>query len=363
MNQTKPTLILENPWYIITYFFENIEKNIQKNLIKIYKKLENIAISPYIKLNIFISNQNSNTKISFVFTSYLDDFEINLDDFLEIINSQKIQEIEFLNKKTILKKYIICSNFLENNISTSLNKNIFVITKNDLKIVYSSQRNQKIIIETVNNIIKIDILYNQILNFYKNFLQTYSEIQQTHKDLIWEYFAYTNWNLKKQKNLDFFNNKIEQINAINFWITYDIKNIENVIENISILIKEIWWEKTILFVWYLQKLNLILDILKNYHKKNSLIKTEILENFIKITQTQNEKEKINHIKNIKEIIWFLAFVEIFINWISQTTKLFKYSKEIEQILNSTDFLRMIFIVFCLILYFFYVFIYKKFIKI
>jgi hypothetical protein len=40
---------------------------------------------------------------------------------------------------------------------------------------------------------------------------------------------------------------------------------------------------------------------------------KIVQNNIENQKIENEKNKINHIKNIKEILSGLAFIEIFIN--------------------------------------------------
>lgn len=146
---------------------------------------------------------------------------------------------------------------------------------------------------------------------------------------------------------------------------YDLESLSSNLENLESRLKTIWWENSRYFLNHIEKAKFIIESFDSVLKKNNLIKENILQNYLEFIKNnienqklENDKNKINHIKNIKEILWWLAFVEIFINWLAEATKIFHLSENIAKILQNTAFMRMSLILWFIICYFIYIW-YKK----
>lgn len=145
---------------------------------------------------------------------------------------------------------------------------------------------------------------------------------------------------------------------MNFGLMYDIESLDSNLENLESRLKTIGWESSRYFLNHIEKAKFIIETFDSVLKKNNLIKENILENYINFAKNnietqklENDKKKINHIKNIKEILWGLAFVEIFINGLAESSKIFQFEEQIAKILQNTAFMRMVLILAFVVLYF------------
>lgn len=265
------------------------------------------------------------------------------------------------------RSYIICSNNLEIIFSDNLLYNIFYKKIDEVRYIYSDLKNNGFIVNFLKHIIKFDIYYAKILTFYKKFSLTYPELQKSNFKLINDYSKIINSDNSKlnQENLITLNKKINNLQAVNFWLMYDIESLESNLENLESRLKTIGWENSRYFLNHIQKAKFIIESFDSVLKKNNLIKENILENYINFTKNnieqqklENDQKKINHLKNIKEILSWLAFIEIFINWLSESAKIFEFWENIKKILENTAFMRMTLIIIFVILYFAYFYIQK-----
>lgn len=370
-------IILENPWFINTISFyknasfsEEVFSNYLKDLLQCNIENKSIILDndyllkynivteiDYITIEIWLVTKNSNKKYSSeeIIKKY---FDLNIT--WESLN------LEIFCNKT----YIICNNFLNFNFADILLYNIFYKKVDEIRYIYSDLENNEFIINFLKHIIKFDIYYSKILSFYKKFSLTYPNLQKSNFKLIEDYSEIIQWNTNKlnQNDLIELNKKINNLQAINFWLMYDIESLDSNLENLESRLKTIGWENSRYFLNHIQKVKFIIESFDSVLKKNNLIKENILENYINFTKNnieqqklENDKKKINHIKNIKEILSGLAFVEIFINWLAQSAKIFDFWEKTTKILENTAFMRMVFILWFIIIYFMYYF-WKWFIK-
>lgn len=153
-----------------------------------------------------------------------------------------------------------------------------------------------------------------------------------------------------QNDLIELNKKINNLQAVNFGLMYDIESLDSNLENLESRMKTIGAQDSRYFLNHIEKAKFIIETFDSVLKKNNLIKENILENYINFTKNnletqklENDKKKINHIKNIKEILSGLAFVEIFINGLAESSKLFAFEEHLAKILQNTAFMRMVLI--------------------
>ena len=373
-------IILKNPWYIISTTFyknqnfnENVFLNYLKNIFKndISNEKE-FLIWDEVKLRYNIINEIDYTTIEIWFIVKNENIEYKNTDFI------KKAEHFWINIKNIWinleifseKKYLICSNFLDLKFADELLYNIFYKKIDEVRYIYSSIEDNEFVVNFLKHIIKFDIFYSKILMFYKKFSLSYPDLQKSNMEIIKDYSKIIDWNKKNlwQEDLFFLTKKINILESVNFWLMYDIESLTNNLENLESRLKTIWAENSRYFLNHIEKAKFIIENFESILKKNNLIKENVLQNYIKIIQSsiesqklENEKNKINHLKNIKEIISWLAFIEIFINWISESSKIFNFPEKISVILENTSFMRMILIIIFLFFYFIFIF-YKNFKK-
>lgn len=364
-------IILENPWYInaITFYKTNsftesvfssylnelFQTNIEnKTLIldKNFKLKYNIVEEiDYTTIEIWLLVNGGKKKYSSdeIINKYL-----NLNVNIEHLN------LEIFNEK----KYIICNNFLDLSFSDELLYNIYYKKFDEVRYVYSSLLDNEFIMNFLKHVIKFDIYYSKILNFYKKFSLNYPNLQKSNFKLINDYSKIIEWDTTKlnQEDLIELNKKINNLQAVNFWLMYDIESLDSNLENLESRLKTIGGENSRYFLNHIEKAKFIIESFDSVLKKNNLIKENVLENYINFTKNnienqklENDKKKIHHIKNIKEILSWLAFVEIFINGLAESSKIFHFSESIAKILQNTAFMRMVLILWFIFLYFIYYF--------
>lgn len=90
---------------------------------------------------------------------------------------------------------------------------------------------------------------------------------------------------------------------------YDIESLDSNLENLESRLKTIGGENSRYFLNHIEKAKFIIESFDSVLKKNNLIKENVLENYINFTKNnienqklENDKKKIHHIKNIKEIL-------------------------------------------------------------
>ena len=365
-------IILKNPAIVqaITFFKKNsFDENV---LIKYLETLfdksfynRELVIDKDFKLKYNLISEIDYITIELWFVSIHINYEIINIDLLEkyiLLNINFTQlELDIFNEKV----YIICDNNLELNFSDELLYDIFYKKIDSVRYIYSSIENNEFIVNFLKHIIKFDIYYSKILNFYKKFSITYPDLQKSNFTLIQDYSKIIEWDTKNlnQDSLVALNKKINNLQAVNFWLMYDIESLQSNLENLESRLKTIGGEKSRYFLNHIEKVKFIIDAFDSVLKKNNLIKENVLDNYINFTKNnieqqklENEGKKINHIKNIKEILSGLAFIEIFINWFAESSKIFAFSEWISKILQNTAFMRMVLILIFVILYFcFYLF--------
>lgn len=362
-------IILENPWFInvITFykninFCEEVFLKYLNNLLKLNIENKSLFLDKSFKLryNIFDEIDYTTIEIWLIVnnTKKLYSSEEIINKYLSLNINLDILNLEiFCNRN-----YIICNNNLNLIFSDVLLYNIFYKKVDEIRYIYSDIKNNEFITNFLKHIIKFDIYYSKILNFYKKFSLSYPNLQKSNFKLINDYSKIIEWDITKlnQNDLIELNKKINNLQAVNFWLMYDIESLDSNLENLESRLKTIWAENSRYFLNHIEKAKFIIESFDSILKKNNLIKENILENYINFTKNniesqklENDKKKINHIKNIKEILSWLAFIEIFINWLSESSKIFHFQEQISKILQNTAFMRMILILWFIILYFVY----------
>ena len=376
---------LVNPWIInvISFYkkdFKKQKESINNYLITKFSKnksekvnIENIDINNDFKLRIFIKDENETANIEIYLTSNKDDYKIDNQSLLNIYNDLDIRFKNIIWAEYLFnnKKYIITNNFIDFDFPDKLFYDIYYKKYKSIRYIYSNKKDNEFIINFLKHIIKFDIYYSKILKFYRDFSIKFPEIQKSNVELIEEYSLMLEWNKEEinKNKLNNLNKRIYKIQSRNFWLLYDIESLESNLDNLKSRLRSIWGENSRYFQNHIEKANFIIWTYKRVLKKNNLVKENILDNYIQISKNtieekklEQESKKINHIKNIKEVLWWLAFIEIFINWLSQSAKIFEFSETINKILENTDFMRMSLVIAFVILYFLYYFI-KKYTKI
>lgn len=376
---------LVNPWIIsvISFYkkdFKKQKESINNYLITKFSKnksekvnIENIDINNVFKLRVFIKDENETANIEIYLTSNKDDYKIDNQSLLDIYNDLDIQFKNIIWAEYLFnnKKYIITNNFIDFDFPDKLFYDIYYKKYKSIRYIYSDKKDNEFIIIFLKHIIKFDTYYSKILKFYRDFSIRFPEIQKSNVELIEEYSLMLEWNKEdiNKNKLNNLNKRIYKIQSRNFWLLYDIESLESNLDNLKSRLRSIWGEDLRYFQNHIEKANFIIWTYKRVLKKNNLVKENILDNYIQISKNtieenklEQESKKINHIKNIKEVLWWLAFIEIFINWLSQSAKIFEFSGTINKILENTDFMRMSLVIVFLILYFLYYFI-KKYTKI
>ena len=343
----------------ILYYLENLlekkaENNsiiLDENFILKYKFIEEVD---YQTIELYLVCKNN---------EYIVSNEELLNKFDELkINFSSIN-LEFF----CVKNYIICDNYIDLQFSDKLLYNIYYKKIDEIRYIYSDIENNEFILNFLKHIEKFDIYYSKILKFYQKFSLSYPDLQKSNFKLVADYSKIIEWVNSKLDNDDLkeLNKKINNLQAINLGLMYDLESLSSNLENLESRLKTIWWENSRYFLNHIEKAKFIIESFDSVLKKNNLIKENILQNYLEFVKNnienqklENDKNKINHIKNIKEILWWLAFVEIFINWLAEATKIFHLSENIAKILQNTAFMRMSLILWFIICYFIYIW-YKK----
>ena len=300
--------------------------------------------------------------IEFWLVSNKDDFEIDLEEWKKIFNTLKLSLnwTKFEKKVFSSKNYILSETNLWLKFADKLHYDIEFKKEWNYRYIYPSWLSKELIPEFFAHISKIEIYYARILSLYKTFFIHFPEIKESNTDLIKEYSSIVEEDDIKvtKEHILKLNKKINHLEWINFGISYDLESIENNFENISWRLKSIWAEEARYFETLIEKINFIKNSFWRSFRKNKLVKENIASNYLTFLNNSLEKEKleqeakkINHIKNIKEILWGLAFVEIFIQWLSESTEIFNYSENLVNILTNTWFMRMSLILLFVVWYF------------
>lgn len=374
-------IILKNPWYILsTSFFKNNDfsifslENYLKSIFKVdFIENNQMKINDEFVLKYQVLNEIDYTTIELHFVVLDENKDYFNDEFIQIYNSFWIDLKTFFNDLNIFseKKYIICNNFLELSFPDELLYNIFYKKIDEVRYIYSSIENNEFVVNFLKHIMKFDIYYSKIINFYKKFSLTYPDLQKSNISLINDYSKIVEWNYKKldEKDLLSVTKKINILEWVNFGLMYDMESLESNLENLESRLKTIWWQNSRYFLNHIEKAKFIIETFDSVLKKNNLIKENILQNYIKIVQNdiekqklENESKKINHLKNIKEILSWLAFIEIFINWLAESAKIFHFPHQIWIVLENTSFMRMVLILAFIVWYFWVILLKKLFLK-
>lgn len=364
---------LKNPAIVksISFFFKKWFKkedliyflNKKFNLETTNTRFNNIKINKDLKLKIKRSKEIDYYNIEFWLVARSDKYNCLDKDIKKIFNSLNINLDELDNISVFSSKsYIITESNLDLKYSDKLSNSIEFKKEWNYRYIYSTWNTIEFLPEYLSHISKIEIYYSRILSLYKTFFINFPEIKKSNNELIKEYTSIieqSNIKVTKQNIIEL-NKRINYLEWINFWINYDLESIENNLENIIWRLKSIWWENARYFDTKIEKINFIKNSFQRSFKKNKLIKENIASNYLTFLQSslerekiENENKKINHIKNIKEILWSLAFIEIFIQWLSELPKVYTIDDKLSNILTNTAFMRMNLIIGFVILYFFW----------
>lgn len=360
-------IILKNPWYIhaITFyknssFSESLFcSQVEKILGKTFQN-KNIPLDDEFLLKYNIINEIDYTTIEIWLVVKDSEKLYESEEIYQKYNSLELkfdmQELEIFSNRN----YMICSNFLDLHFADTLLYNIYYKKVDEVRYIYSDLEDNEFIVNFLKHIVKFDIYYAKILNFYRKFSLTYPNLQKSNFKLIEDYSKIIEWDTSKldQNDLIELNKKINNLQAVNFGLMYDIESLDSNLENLESRLKTIGWENSRYFLNHIEKAKFIIETFDSVLKKNNLIKENILENYINFTKNnietqklENDKKKINHIKNIKEILWGLAFVEIFINGLAESSKIFQFEEQLAKILQNTAFMRMVLILIFVVWYF------------
>ena len=374
-------IVLENPWFIhAVSFYKNTSFSEEtftlylQELLKIPLKNKTLCLDTTFTLKYNLIEEIDYITIELWLIVNNGKKLYSSEEIITKYNSLHIQ-FEFLNLEILNNRnYIICNNSLDLSFSDALLYNIFYKKVDEVRYIYSDIQNNEFIVNFLKHIIKFDIYYAKILNFYRKFSLSYPNLQKSNFKMIQDYSKIIEWDTSKLNQTDLIelNKKINNLQAINFWLMYDIESLESNLENLESRLKSIGWEKSRYFLNHIEKSKFIIETFESVLKKNNLIKENVLENYINFTKNniehkklENDTKKIHHIKNIKEILSGLAFVEIFINGIAESSKIFHFGEYLSKILQNTAFMRMILIILFILLYFWYFFIkyVKKFFRV
>jgi hypothetical protein len=231
-------------------------------------------------------------------------------------------------------------------------------------ILYSPVADNEFLVNFTKHLFFFHLYYGKIIRFYEKFKnEVYAEVRKTHSELIRTCSA-----VMDPKRGNFQDSDLQTLSSwslamdeMNFALQYDMESIESNLSNMKSRIRSIGAEESRYFQNHVEKAEFVLNTFDKVQDKNELIKETILKNGIAFVASRieakklsNESERIYHLKNIKEIVSGLALIEIFINGLSESVKIFKLEGILAQGLASTALMRMVFLTGFLLTYAAYV---------
>ena len=374
---------LENPGLVHAISFINESKDakeITTSLQKYIKKtlgsdsITKIPVTKDLMLRFKIVKEIDYMTIEVWFVSVNNTYKIENDKLLAMYNALNLDLSIPFKKYEIFNsvQYVISANDLTGKVShtDTLLYNIFYKKVDEVRYLFSTEKENEFLVNFLKHIIKFDIYYAKINRFYQKFTAEYPFIRKSNEQLINECSELLSW-VKEEvsgKTMTKLNKRINDLEAVNFAISYDIESLESNLDNLTSRLKTIGWENSRYFQNHVEKWKFVINAFERVQNKNSLIKENILNNSLKFVQNiieqeklKQESKKINHIKNIKEILGWLAFIEIFIKWLWESSKIFSLWETLSAVLSNTNFMRMSFIIIFVLGYFSWYFS-KKFIR-
>ncbi|HRI36056.1 MAG TPA: hypothetical protein PK765_07830 [bacterium] len=154
------------------------------------------------------------------------------------------------------------------------------------------------------------------------------------------------------------NREVSRFDSLNFSLAYDIESIEGNVENLESRIETLGATESRYFDNFVRKAKATLRSYEKAVSKNTLVKETVLESARRAAERESElrraridRDRVDHIKNIKELLGGFAVIEVFINGIAQAAVIFSFPDSVRTALESTDLLRMIFLSMFLVGYF------------
>lgn len=207
-------------------------------------------------------------------------------------------------------------------------------------VLYSTVPDNEFLVNFVKHLFYFHLYYGKIIRFYEKFKKdVYPEFRKTHGELI-----RTCSTILDSKRTQFGESDAQilshwslAIDEMNFALQYDMESIESNVSNLKSRIRSLGAEDSRYFQNHIEKAEFVLNTFDKVQDKNALIKETILKNGIAFVASRiearklaNESERIHHLKNIKEILSGLAFIEIFINGLAEAVKILKWEGMLAQ---------------------------------
>lgn len=256
--------------------------------------------------------------------------------------------------------------------SDELLYDVFFKKVGELRILYSANPENEYLVNFLKHFGYLDLYYAKIERFYRKFkTEAYPQIRKTHSELIRICSEILDARRKQWKESDVkaLSGWSLAIDELNFALRYDMESVESNLANLKSRIRTLGGENSRYFENHVEKAEFVLDAFGKAVDKNSLIKETILKNGIDYAVARREEEKlaneaakIRHIKNIKELVSGLAFVEIFINGLAESVKIFELTGRTAAVLSGTAFLRASLILAFVVGYFAWHFVGKRFLQ-
>ncbi len=357
------TIKFKNPAFVKTWFFLSDDKELSKIN---RKKNEVLSFQNGLEGRFRFQEEMDYCIVQFWITNTKSKNGVSLADLREA--AQSVWDLGVSAKTDSLPphEYLISDHDISKELSYSdpLLYDIYLKKLDDVYILYSSVIDNEFLVNFTKHLFYFHLYYGKIIRFYDAFKRdVYPGVKKTHADLI-----RTCSSIMDSKQRDFLDSDVQTLSnwslsmdEMNFALQYDMESIESNLSNMKSRIRSLGAESSRYFQNHIEKAEFVLNTFDKVRDKNELIKETILKNGIAFVASRietkklaNESERIYHIKNIKEILSWLAFIEIFINGLAESVKIYKWEGILVQSLSSTSLMRMIFLSIFLVWYGIYV---------
>ncbi len=220
-----------------------------------------------------------------------------------------------------------------------------------LRILYSPVPGNEFLPNFLKHLTYFELYYAKVERFYSKFKsEVYPRLRRMHSELIRTCSDILDPKRKtwKESDLKTLSGWALSIDELNFALGYDMESVESNLSNMKSRIRTIGAENSRYFQNHVEKAEFVLDTFDKARDKNDLIKETILKNGIEYVAARreeaklaNETAKIGHVKNIKELVSGLAFIEIFINGMAEAVGIAGWSGALSTALSNTAFMRMV----------------------
>lgn len=261
------------------------------------------------------------------------------------------------------REYLLVDEDLSGDVSypDALLYDVFYKKLDGLRILYSAVDDNEFLPNFLKHLTYFELYYSKIERFYLKFrAEVFPHLRKMHSELIRTCSAILDANRKEWNDTDLktLSGWSFAIDELNFGLRFDMESIESDLANMKSRMRTLGAENSRYFQNHVEKAEFVMDTFDKARDKNDLIKETILKNGIEYVAARreeaklaNESAKIRHVKNIKELVSGLAFIEIFINGIAEFVKFSGWKGMLATAVSNTAFMRMALLTLFILAYF------------